>query len=763
MKKKLIVSIFLFIFTIISVYFVINYFLAAKNQNSQIIDVIDKLDSQFLELGEIIDEDLELPSTLVGYDDVIIGWSSSKPNIISDDGVVNRPLYLEGDMEVVLTARIRSKAEGLKLQMISYLGYKEDIFVVNVTVKAFEATDLEKITVTVNDLIVPLETNTDINLLKTSAVFDDVLIKWSSSDPSVLSVDGLIKGYGDVVLTARVSIGDIFTEKEFNCSVIDQELTVLMLDENFSEYEIKDYEDSWVSEDNLFKITDGLIIEKDDKKVLNIKTSSLGSIEFLNGNFSGVLSFSYQYLSNIEEEVYLKIYYAVKNDEYRLFENIDISEYENNVYTYDFTYYEKVKFIFESSSDDLTVDVLNIVIKHTVTEENIVNSLENLIPDVINESINLPTTTIYGGSVSWVSSHPDIISSSGVLNLPTSKTSVTLTATISYFEDDITYAVNIEVGEGQEVPSVYVYFLDVGKYGDSDMGESMMIKVGDYEVIIDAGDRYSDSTTAVLEQVHSITNDKIIELAIATHPHSDHIGSMDDVFAEFDVLNLITFEGTYTTGVYNDYVSAYQAEDCNVFKVLDVYNNIVELKREFEIVENVSIEIINTTYYSASDLNSRSIVFVLDAYGTRVLFTADADNNKYQIESTYMNDVGDIDILKVVHHGSKYGTSSQFLDVVMPEVAIITNGNYLGNSNTHPTPEAINRIYQYNNETKIYAVTGGNGSGSDRFYQRNGLITIEITLGKYIITSEYNFDEPIELSSTDFWINHPSRVYNYIN
>ncbi|MDD5182640.1 MAG: hypothetical protein PHU02_00545, partial [Bacilli bacterium] len=299
MKKKLIVSIFLFIFTIISVYFVINYFLAAKNQNSQIIDVIDKLDSQFLELGEIIDEDLELPSTLVGYDDVIIGWSSSKPNIISDDGVVNRPLYLEGDMEVVLTARIRSKAEGLKLQMISYLGYKEDIFVVNVTVKAFEATDLEKITVTVNDLIVPLETNTDINLLKTSAVFDDVLIKWSSSDPSVLSVDGLIKGYGDVVLTARVSIGDIFTEKEFNCSVIDQELTVLMLDENFSEYEIKDYEDSWVSEDNLFKITDGLIIEKDDKKVLNIKTSSLGSVEFLNSNFSGVLSFSYQYLSNI--------------------------------------------------------------------------------------------------------------------------------------------------------------------------------------------------------------------------------------------------------------------------------------------------------------------------------------------------------------------------------------------------------------------------------------------------------------------------------
>lgn len=128
-----------------------------------------------------------------------------------------------------------------------------------------------------------------------------------------------------------------------------------------------------------------------------------------------------------------------------------------------------------------------------------------------------------------------------------------------------------------------------------------------------------------------------------------------------------------------------------------------------------------------------------------------------------MHLVGDVDILKVVHHGTKNGTTTSFLEAVTPEVAIITNGNYLGNANGHPTPEAINRIYQYNNKTKIYSVTGGNGKTVDRFHQRNGMITIEITNNEYYVRSEYYNDVPIELSSTDFWITNPNKAYSYVN
>lgn len=765
MKKKIIVSTFLFVLVGIAAFFVFNYSLAASNQNSQIVDVTKKLDTTFKTLGGKTDKDLDLPVRLVGYDDIKIIWSSSKPNIISEDGVVNRPLYGDGDKEVVLTAIIESKTEGFKLQIMSVLGYQEASITFNIIVKAIEATDDEKITHTLNDLIVPRETYKDINLLKSSSVFSDISIKWTSSNLSILSNDGLIKGYGDVTLTARVSIGDKYEDKVFNCTVTDEELSYLVLDEDFTNYEEGDYNNPWSSDDNLFYITGGKIIEKNSKSVLSLNASNNGSVEFVNGNFAGILSLSYEYLNELleGETASLIISQSIRGDQYRVVETIDISNITNNVYTYNFTYYEKVKISFESNNESLLIDVLNIVVKHYISERNIINSLESLIPSIVTQSINLPTTTTYGGTVIWESSHPEIISSLGVVNVPFVQTNVTLTATISYFEDDITYAISILVGESSDLPSVFIYFLDVGKYGARDMGESMMIKFGDYEVIIDAGDRWAESTQAVLEAVDEISDDKIIELAIATHPHADHIGSMDDVLNTFEVVNLLQFEGTYTSQVYRDYVTAYEASNCNVCTVLDAYNNIGDCTRIIEIGDNVSIEIINTGYHDKSDENSRGIVFILDAYGTRVLYTGDADNNKYPIESSYMNYVGDIDILKVVHHGTKNGTTTAFLEAVTPEVAIITNGNFLGNNNGHPTPEAINRIYQYSNKTQIYAVTGGNGTGSDRFHQRNGIITIEITVDDYYIASEYNGGVPIELSSTDFWVENPSRIYSYGN
>lgn len=776
MKKKLIISGILFILIGISAYFVVNYYITASDQNSQTVEVANILDSRFEVLGGKTDKDLDLPVYLPFYSDLKISWSSSKPNIISEDGVVNRPVYVDGDAEVILTASIESKVEGFKLQMMSLLGYKKTSYVINIIVKSLEATDEEKMSLTINDLIVPRETSRDINLLKKSSVFNDISIEWSSSDSTILSENGLIKGYGDVLLTAKVSIGDKSNEKIFSVTVTDEEISYLVLDEDFASYVEGDYNTPWVSNDNLFKVTEGKIVNIDSKKALSLNATNFGSLEFLNGNYEGIFSLSYEYGDEllIGENIYLKIYQSIHGNPYRVVETIDISDITNNVLTYNFTNYEHIKISFESDNDSLLVNVLNIVIKHYLSEENIVNSLEDLIPRIVTESINLPTTTIYGGSVIWESSHPEIISFEGVVNVPLTQTTVTLTAIISYFEDDITYAISISVGEGGQLPSVFVYFIDVGKYGESDCGEAMMIQVGDYEVMIDAGDRYNDSTKAVLEAVNNISRDKIIELAIATHPHSDHIGSMDDIFYEFDVINLLQFEGSHTSGVYSDYVAAYEASGCNVCTVMDAYNNIGECRRVIEISSNVTIEIINTGYYNDSDLNSKSIIFVLEAYGKRVLFTGDADNNIYPLEASYMDYVGDIDILKVVHHGAKNGTTTAFLQAVTPEVAIITNGNYLGNKNGHPTSEVINRIYANNNKTQIYALTGGNADEctlgtsykcvvTDRFHQRNGTMIIEITGEDYYISSEYNSGIPIELSSTDFWVGHPSRLYSYIN
>ena len=96
----------------------------------------------------------------------------------------------------------------------------------------------------------------------------------------------------------------------------------------------------------------------------------------------------------------------------------------------------------------------------------------------------------------------------------------------------------------------------------------------------------------------------------------------------------------------------------------------------------------------------------------------------------------------------------------------ITNGNYFGNKHGHPSYEAVSNLYEYDPNMKVYAVVGGsgencelgtsfecpeNGDGENRFYQRNGMITITIDNNGYSFTSEYNGDNLIEIKDTDFY------------
>ena len=187
------------------------------------------------------------------------------------------------------------------------------------------------------------------------------------------------------------------------------------------------------------------------------------------------------------------------------------------------------------------------------------------------------------------------------------------------------------------------------------------------------------------------------------------------------------------------------------------------------------IEILNTQNYEGKETNTRSVVCVLNAYGVRTLLTGDADNgDNSNLENDYKDTVGDIDILKAVHHATANGTTSAFLEAVDPETVIVCNGNYLGNKHGHPSPDAINRIYQYDSGIEIYAIVGGDSeecsetsSGSykcevvDGMVDRNGTIKLTINESGYSISSEYYEDKPLEFSSTNYWKNNPLKEYAY--
>lgn len=318
--------------------------------------------------------------------------------------------------------------------------------------------------------------------------------------------------------------------------------------------------------------------------------------------------------------------------------------------------------------------------------------------------------------------------------------------------------------------NVVIKYIDLGKYGDNDKGESTYIKIGDIDILVDAGMGYSTTMQSIYEVLDNNITGKL-DYVIASHPHEDHIGGLIPVFQQYDINLLVEFSSTYTSSVVTRYLEARSSKAnlnyCKISENINGSTNKNYCVSTYSLAPSISLEFIDTTYYNSSDANSSSIVFVLNIFGTRILFNGDAERSQ---EIVYAPKLGKVDIIKLGHHGSKHATYDELLINLDPRVAIISNGNYLGNSNGHPTPEAINRIYEYNSKIKIFATTGGecaliNGQykfdGVNRFIDRNGTITIDINKINYSINSEYYNSNMMELSSTQFWMNNPYRQYYY--
>ena len=85
--------------------------------------------------------------------------------------------------------------------------------------------------------------------------------------------------------------------------------------------------------------------------------------------------------------------------------------------------------------------------------------------------------------------------------------------------------------------------------------------------------------------------------------------------------------------------------------------------------------------------NDNSVVCQLIAGNVQVLFTGDMTQD---VEKARLGLFGDIDVLKVGHHGSAYSTSAGFLQAVRPEYAVISYK--VGNDYHHPAPSALRRL-----------------------------------------------------------------------
>jgi len=106
-------------------------------------------------------------------------------------------------------------------------------------------------------------------------------------------------------------------------------------------------------------------------------------------------------------------------------------------------------------------------------------------------------------------------------------------------------------------------------------------------------------------------------------------------------------------------------------------------------LDGVAVHVLHPTELPSdpAEGNAASVVLLVQWKGFRALLTGDA---YVDVERAIAPAVGDIDVLKVGHHGSDTSTDSSFLAVVQPEVALISAGQ--GNRYGHPTAGVVQRL-----------------------------------------------------------------------
>lgn len=103
----------------------------------------------------------------------------------------------------------------------------------------------------------------------------------------------------------------------------------------------------------------------------------------------------------------------------------------------------------------------------------------------------------------------------------------------------------------------------------------------------------------------------------------------------------------------------------------------------------IRIRVIREGIFDSKSPNRDSAVLLLD-FGPRVLLMGDREEDLTPEEEAGLK--GEVDLLKVAHHGSRKGSSLNFLENIRPRAAILSSGR--NNSYGHPHQEVLDRLHQ---------------------------------------------------------------------
>lgn len=220
-----------------------------------------------------------------------------------------------------------------------------------------------------------------------------------------------------------------------------------------------------------------------------------------------------------------------------------------------------------------------------------------------------------------------------------------------------------------------IHIIDVGQ------GDSILIQTPNKKnILVDGGD---EDAQHIVKNYLKRKKVKSLDIIIATHPDTDHIGSLDYIVENFSVKSIYMPEQSVDSESYINLVNS-----CNSKKLTPEY---LYKGDNINIEKNIDINVLSPSYIQG-DNNLNSIVFTLDFNQNSFLFTGDAEEEN---ESDIINsfDLDYVDFLKVGHHGSNSSTTDEFLEETSPDVAAISCG--YKNSYGHPHKQTLENLSKH--------------------------------------------------------------------
>lgn len=223
-----------------------------------------------------------------------------------------------------------------------------------------------------------------------------------------------------------------------------------------------------------------------------------------------------------------------------------------------------------------------------------------------------------------------------------------------------------------------VHFLDIGQ------GDSIFIELPNSQtMLVDAGENYYGE--GIINYIYDCGYEKL-DYLVATHPHSDHIGSMSYIVRHMDIDAVYMPKVSTTTKTYENLLDSISNKELKI-KTAIAGTKILDID-ELEIVILAPVEIYE------DDLNNCSVILKITYKDRSFLLTGDAE--KKEFEDVYLD--MSADVLKVAHHGSSTSTTEEILEKIKPEIAVIS----LGEDNEYGHPHKSTLKLLNNIECDIY-------------------------------------------------------------